>query len=86
MDPNSVVIQPFRYGRFARSIAETSGGRVDEGLNVHKIRDGTIRACREPEEAMLKLNIDNIGDLAIVECEGRIVQSEAAFKLRDAVT
>ena len=35
---------------------------------------------------MLKLNIDNIGDLAIVECEGRIVQSEAAFKLRDAVT
>jgi anti-anti-sigma regulatory factor len=35
---------------------------------------------------MLKLNIDNIGDLAIVECEGRIVQSEAAFKLREAVT
>ena len=35
---------------------------------------------------MLKVNIDNIGDLAIVECEGRIVQSEAAFKLRDAVT
>jgi anti-anti-sigma regulatory factor len=34
---------------------------------------------------MLKVNIDNIGDLAIVECEGRIVQSEAAFKLRDAV-
>jgi hypothetical protein len=37
---------------------------------------------REPEEIML----DNIGDLAIVECEGRIVQSEAAFRLRDAVT
>jgi anti-anti-sigma regulatory factor len=35
---------------------------------------------------MLKLNIDKIGDLAIVECEGRIVRSEAAFKLRDAVT
>ena len=35
---------------------------------------------------MLKVNIDNIGDLAIVECEGRIVQSDAAFKLRDAVT
>jgi anti-anti-sigma regulatory factor len=31
-------------------------------------------------------NIDNIGDLAVVECEGRIVQSEAAFKLREAVT
>jgi anti-anti-sigma regulatory factor len=35
---------------------------------------------------MLKIDIDNIGDLAIVECKGRIVQSEAAFKLRDAVT
>jgi anti-anti-sigma regulatory factor len=35
---------------------------------------------------MLKVNIDNIGELAIIECEGRIVQSEAAFTLRDAVT
>ena len=35
---------------------------------------------------MLKVHIDNIGDLAIVECEGRIVQSDAAFKLREAVT
>src|SRR5216684_3042907 len=35
---------------------------------------------------MLRINIDNIGDLAIVECEGRIVRSDAAFKLRDAVT
>ena len=35
---------------------------------------------------MLKVNIENIGDLAIVQCEGRIVQSDAAFTLRDAVT
>src|SRR6202158_2507106 len=35
---------------------------------------------------MLKLNIDNIGEVAIVECEGRIVQSDAAFRLREAVT
>jgi anti-anti-sigma regulatory factor len=35
---------------------------------------------------MLKINVNNIGDLAVVECEGRIVQSEAAFKLREAVT
>ena len=42
--------------------------------------------AKGPEEAMLTLNIDNIGDLAIVECEGRIVRSDAAFKLRDAVT
>ena len=35
---------------------------------------------------MLKINVDNIGDLAVVECEGRIVQSDAAFRLREAVT
>jgi len=27
-----------------------------------------------------------MGELAVVECEGRIVQSEAAFKLRQTVT
>ena len=35
---------------------------------------------------MLKLNVEKIGDLAIVECEGKLVCSESAFKLRDAVT
>lgn len=34
---------------------------------------------------MLTVHIENIGDLAVIECEGRIVRSEAAFKLRDAV-
>jgi anti-anti-sigma regulatory factor len=35
---------------------------------------------------MLKLNVEKIGDVAVVHCEGRIVRSEAAFRLRDAVT
>lgn len=35
---------------------------------------------------MLGVHIENIGDLAVIECEGRIVRSDAAFKLRDAVT
>jgi anti-anti-sigma regulatory factor len=36
---------------------------------------------------MMNLSVENIGDLAVVQCEGRIVvQSEAAFKLREAVT
>ena len=35
---------------------------------------------------MLSLHVENIADMAIVECEGRIVQSDAAFKLREAVT
>jgi anti-anti-sigma regulatory factor len=37
------------------------------------------------EEAMLSVHVENIGDMAVVECEGRIVRSEAAFKLREAV-
>ena len=34
---------------------------------------------------MLDLGIERIGELGIVECMGRIVRSEAAFKLRRAV-
>jgi anti-anti-sigma regulatory factor len=55
---------------------------------LQKTQNGTLRALpgTEAEEAMLKVNIDNIGELTVVECEGRIVQSDAAFKLRDSVT
>ena len=35
---------------------------------------------------MLNVTVESIGELAVVECEGRIVKSEAAFKLREAVT
>jgi anti-anti-sigma regulatory factor len=35
---------------------------------------------------MLSVHIENVGDMAIIECEGRIVRSEAAFELRKAVT
>jgi anti-anti-sigma regulatory factor len=35
---------------------------------------------------MLSVHIENIGDLAVVECVGRIVRSEAAFELRKAVS
>ena len=38
------------------------------------------------DEFMLTVTVENIGDLAVVECAGRLVQSEAAFKLRQAVT
>jgi hypothetical protein len=34
---------------------------------------------------MLALGTERIGDLAVVECKGRIVRSEDAFKLRHAV-
>ena len=35
---------------------------------------------------MFNIHTDKIGDMAVVECEGRIVRSDAAFKLREAVT
>ncbi len=34
---------------------------------------------------MLGVHIENIGDMAVIECEGRIVRGEAASKLRAAV-
>jgi len=35
---------------------------------------------------MPSIHIDNLGEMAIIECAGRFVRSGAAFKLRDAVT
>jgi anti-anti-sigma factor len=33
----------------------------------------------------MTLHIENVGEVAVIECEGRIVQSDAALKLREAV-
>src|SRR5450631_4557306 len=35
---------------------------------------------------MLNVTVANIGELAVVGCQGRIVQRESAYKLRQAVT
>ena len=35
---------------------------------------------------MPSIHIDNVGAMAVVECAGRFVHNEDAFKLRDAVT
>jgi hypothetical protein len=32
------------------------------------------------------VNINTLGEMAIVECAGRFVRNDAVFKLRDAVT
>jgi len=34
---------------------------------------------------MLSIHIENIGNMVVIECEGRIVRSEAAFELRKAI-
>lgn len=35
---------------------------------------------------MLSIHVENIGEMAVIECEGRIVRSDAAFELRRAIT
>lgn len=34
---------------------------------------------------MLTIQVENLSDLAVIECKGRIVHSDAVFKLRDVV-
>ena len=34
---------------------------------------------------MTDIHVDKVGEMAVVECEGRFVRSDEAFKLRDAV-
>ena len=35
---------------------------------------------------MTNIHVDKVGEMAVVECDGRFVRSDEAFKLRDAVT
>ena len=34
---------------------------------------------------MFNIHVEVIGDVAVIQCEGRIVQSEAAYRLRDTI-
>jgi anti-anti-sigma factor len=34
---------------------------------------------------MLTIRVEQMADMAVIECKGRVVQSDAVFKLRDAV-
>lgn len=35
---------------------------------------------------MPNIHVDKVGEMTVVECEGRFVRSDEAYKLRDAVT
>jgi anti-anti-sigma regulatory factor len=37
------------------------------------------------EKNMLRIYIEKVGEMVVIECEGRIVRSEDAFKLRNAI-
>jgi anti-anti-sigma regulatory factor len=34
----------------------------------------------------MSVNVERVGELSVVECDGRIVRSDTAFALRDSVT
>jgi len=38
------------------------------------------------EAIMTNIHVDQVGEMAVIECEGRFVRSDEAFRLRDAVT
>jgi anti-anti-sigma factor len=38
------------------------------------------------EAIMTNIHVDQVGEMAVIECEGRFVRSDEAFQLRDAVT
>jgi anti-anti-sigma regulatory factor len=35
---------------------------------------------------VMSVNVERVGELSVVECDGRIVRSDTAFALRDSVT
>jgi anti-anti-sigma regulatory factor len=39
----------------------------------------------EKEERMFGVHVEKIGDVAVIQCEGRMIGSDAAFRLRDEV-
>jgi len=45
-----------------------------------------VRYLKKVELIMFNVHIDKIGEMAVVECEGRISQDDDALRLRDAVT
>jgi anti-anti-sigma regulatory factor len=59
-------------------------------LQTHDLSHGTDFATAkwrlERSKLMLSIHTDRIGDVAVLQCEGRIVRSDSAFKLRDEVT
>jgi anti-anti-sigma regulatory factor len=44
------------------------------------------RSGQDLERDMFDVHVEKIGNVAIVHCEGRIVRSDAALRLHDAVT
>src|SRR5437899_3276735 len=62
----------------------------DSSPRQHKMQSVTrwqlsCSHCRELGGNMLNVHVEHIGEIAVIECEGRIVRSESAFKLREAV-
>src|ERR1700679_3672450 len=78
-----VEIFPLSWAKSARFFWEFQRQLEGQSSNMHKIKEW-YRPCSSL--AMLNVTVDKIGELAVVRCEGRMVQSDSAYKLREAVT
>jgi anti-anti-sigma regulatory factor len=69
-------VQEFRYlrGGYPSHLAQNTG---TAGFVLRQLENGG---------KMPSVHIDKVGEMAIIECAGRFVRTETAFKLRDAVT
>jgi len=38
-----------------------------------------------PEGIMMEIHVENLGELVVIECKGRIVRDQSVFELRDVV-
>ena len=74
---------------FAMQDLPPSGRLVrPSGRKDSRAEDGVplaLPSCRGREEAVFNICVETVGDVAVIQCAGRLVRSEAAFELRDAV-
>src|SRR5258708_1110045 len=85
-DTEFAVAQIFAVFRRKLSVLRRIGRLPDAKCELPTWHDTcSHNICSWQEKNMLSVHMENIGEMAVIDCEGRIVRSEDAFKLRDAV-
>ncbi len=82
-------VPPILYSVFSYhppKILALSDRRKGTRYKSQHLRSGILRAPLQVREGiMFDIHIESVGDMAVVQCEGRLVQSDAAYRLRDAI-
>jgi anti-anti-sigma regulatory factor len=81
----------YAVGRFVLNYGQYSLSKVACGANVKKslalnVALRVLLPLLHGSRPMFCIQIDRLGELAVIECESSIDQSTAAISLRDAVT